>query len=181
MMHVTPLIETAVPVEDMCGSLMNMGTSLTTTSIGTFGECTVPSDCLSLNCLGLKLVVIPGVIVIDYNSSVTLLPCQTPFEVVSRSTNGNNTIVDGVFTNNTILSLYDPTMDITTTLIAEIDQKPYGVTTSVRITQYTRHSNYLLNTYNMLVHLLHVYIHMCTYCFYTLESLIHCTHAPVVH
>ena len=164
---------------------MNMGTSLTTTSIGTVGECTVSSDCLSLNCLGLKLVVIPGVFVVDYNSFVTLLPCQTPYGMMLQSTSGNNTIVNGSFAHNTILSLYDPTRNLTTTLIAEVDQKPYGVTTSVRITQYTRHSNYLLNTYNMLVHLLHVYIHMCTYyCLYTLECLIHtlytCTSSKLV-
>ena len=140
---------------------MNMGTSLTRTSTGTVGECTVSSDCLSLNCLGLKLVVIPGVFEVDYNSFVTLLPCQTPYGMILRSTTGNNTIVNGSFAHNTILSLYDPTRNLTTTLIAEVDQKPYGVTTSVRITQYTRHSNYLLNTYNMVVHLLHVYIYAC--------------------
>ena len=151
-----------------------MATSLTTTSIGTFGECTVSSDCLSLSCLGLKLVVIP--LVVDYNSTVILLPCQTPYGMLLRSTSDNNTIVNGVFAHNTVLSLYDPTRNFTTTIIAEMDQKPYGVTTSVRSTQYTRHSNYFLNTYNILVHLLHVYIRTCTYCWYTLESLINTLH-----
>ena len=118
---------------------MDMATSLTTTSIGTVGECTVSSDCLSLRCLGLKLVVIPGVFAIDYNSSVTLLPCQPPYGMLLKATSGDVTIVNGVFAHNTILKLFDPTTKLSNIIIAEVDQKPCGVTTSVRITQYTKH------------------------------------------
>ena len=89
-------------------------------------------------------MVIPGVFAIDYNSSVTLLPCQTPNGMLLHATAGDVTIVNGVFAHNTILKLLDPTSNIGNIIIAEMVQKPFGVTTSVRITQYTRHSPILV-------------------------------------
>ena len=84
-------------------------------------------------------MVIPGVFAIDYNSSVTLLPCQTPNGMLLHATAGDVTIVNGVFAHNTILKLLDPTTNIGNIVTADLDQKPFGFTTSVRITQYTRH------------------------------------------
>ena len=89
-------------------------------------------------------MVIQGVFAIDYNSSVTLLPCQTPYGMLLKATAGDVTIVNGVFAQCTILKLFDPTTNVSNIIIAEMDQKPFGVTTSVRITQYTRHNTTLV-------------------------------------
>ena len=133
---------TAVPAESMCESLLNMAYSLIN---GTAGECTVSGDCLTLRCLGLEIVVIPGKFSLYYDNFVTLLPCTSPHGMLIHTKNGNTTVVSGLFTNKTVMKLNDPITNTNFTGIVEVDQQPYGITASVRTTLYVHeklHSPY---------------------------------------